>query len=96
MQKVITSTGNYLQKAGGNRMLDIERLTIPAQAEALRYGHTAVLNHEEILSYMVELTPYLEEGEHFAVVPLGTVAGTVRMYSLRITPVLKVSRDGRI
>jgi hypothetical protein len=75
---------------GGINLFDIDKLSIPAKAEAMRYGHTAVIGNEEVLSFMDTLSPYLLKGETFSVLPINYIAGTVHMYSVRIIPVIKV------
>lgn len=71
-------------------MFDIDKLSTPAKAEAMRYGHSAVLNQHEIVSFLNDMTPYLLEGEYFAVKPLGTFAGCVHMVGVKIIPVARL------
>ena len=70
-------------------MFDIDKLSPAAKAEAMRVGNTAIVNYEQLEDLMKDLYPYLQKGEHFAVVPLGDIAGKVGVYSIKIIPVLK-------
>ena len=72
-------------------MFDMDRLSTPAKAEAMRFGHTAVVSSEELVGLLSTMSPYLLEGEHFAVKPLGSIAGNVGMFSVRIIPVVKLT-----
>lgn len=71
-------------------MYPIEELSTPAQAEAMRYGHSALLNPEELPTYLGAMAQFLEEREQFSVKPLSSVAGQVTMYSVRIFPVVAI------
>lgn len=73
-------------------MFDIEKLTIPAKAEAMRVGNTAIMNHEELVPFLNTITPYLIEGETFSIKPLGSLAGSILVYAVKIIPVLKLKR----
>lgn len=71
-------------------MYPLHELSTPAQAEAMRYGHTALVNPEELPVYLGLMSEFLEEREYFSVKPLSSIAGQVTMYSIRIFPVVPV------
>lgn len=71
-------------------MYSIEELSTPAKAEALRYGHTALANPEELSDFLVAMSPFLEENEHFSITPLSSIAGQATMFSIKIVPIVKL------
>jgi hypothetical protein len=71
-------------------MFDIEQLTDPAKAEAMRVGNPVILDSNELIAFMNNVVPYLEDGEVFSIKPIGNLAGAIFMYAVRIIPVLKL------
>lgn len=71
---------------------DINRLTPPAKVEAMRYGHSALLNQEELIPFINSVAHCLEKDEHFAVTPMGHLGAGVYMYSVKVIPVVRARR----
>lgn len=71
-------------------MFSIQELSTPAKVEALRYGHVALANPEELTPFLESISPFLEEEEDFSVKPFSSTAGRVTMFSIRIVPVAKL------
>lgn len=69
---------------------NIEELSVSAKAEAMRYGHVAIVNGDKLTPLINEMSEFLEEGEHFSVIPLSKIAGSIFLYSVRIVPVVRI------
>ena len=71
-------------------MFNIEELSPAAKAEAMRCGHNVILDANELVPFLNQHVSYLEEGETYSIAPLGTMAGAIFMYAVRIIPVLRL------